>query len=303
MRYLVLCCVMVCAACGDSYVAPGDPVVIIPDEDMSMDMGADQGSNVNNNTNNQFNDCPVEARPIYVVDQDRRLSVFEPDKLTFRDVTTLRCPAQDGATPFSMSVDRQATAWVLYSSGEIFLVNTKTGVCEPTGWRAGTQGFDVFGMGFVLREPGDYRDVLYVAGGAEDGIASGASTLAQMSPASWDVSPVKGLDGWPELTGTALGELWAFFPDGASSRVSRVSRTTGEEEQSFPLDVITGDPNAWAFAFWGGDFWIFYKSSDDDSTRVFRLRPRDGSVTQVLSDTGRYIVGAGVSTCAPTIEQ
>jgi hypothetical protein len=302
MRHLIALSLALLCACSDSYVPTDNGLVIVDDGDQGVDMGADQSTGPDL-PENQFEDCPVSARPIYVVDQDRRLSVFEPDKLAFRDVTTLGCRAQSGATPFSMSVDRQGTAWVLYSSGEIFLVDTTTGVCESTTWRAGTQGFEVFGMGFVLREQGDNRDVLYVAGGAEDGIAAGASTLGQMNIAQWSVGEIDALSGWPELTGTALGELWAFFPDGARSRVSRVSRTTGAEEQSFPLSVITGSPNAWAFAFWGGDFWIFYKSSDDDSSKVYRLRPQDGSVSEVIADSGRYIVGAGVSTCAPIIAQ
>jgi hypothetical protein len=51
---------------------------------------------------------------------------------------------------------------------------------------------------------------------------------------------------------------------------------------------------SWAVKFWGGSFWIFLDSS------VYQV-PRDTpqTIATVIADTGRNIVGAGVSTCAP----
>jgi hypothetical protein len=201
-----------------------------------------------------------------------------------------------------MSVDRTGRAWVLYSSGEIFYVEPSTLACTRSVFQPGQRGFDVFGMGFVLDEPGTTRDRLFVAGGGIDDISSGGATLGQVSMLDLSVAPVQALEGWPELTGTALGDLWGFFPGTSPPRVARISRTDGSLDSIFPITTIDGDPNAWAFAFWGGDFWLFYKSQDDPSTRVFKLESDDGSVTEVLSNTGRYIVGAGVSTCAPTVD-
>ena len=59
----------------------------------------------------------------------------------------------------------------------------------------------------------------------------------------------------------------------------------------------------WAFAFWGGDFYLFTcpfsgPTQSCTSSRVTRFRPGDKSITQVGSYRG-IIVGAGVSTCAP----
>ena len=54
-----------------------------------------------------------------------------------------------------------------------------------------------------------------------------------------------------------------------------------------------------AFAFWGGDFYIFLQRVNDDSTNVYRLS-RDFRVFETaLGNTKRHIVGAGVSSCAP----
>jgi hypothetical protein len=262
----------------------------------------DAGGGPTNNPNDPFGDCPVEARPVYVVDTDRTLSRFEPDTLEFTDLGRLSCNASGGASPFSMSVDRTGRAWVLYSSGEIFYVEPSTLACTRSVFQPGQRGFDVFGMGFVLDEPGTTRDRLFVAGGGIDDISSGGATLGQVSMLDLSVAPVQALEGWPELTGTALGDLWGFFPGTSPPRVARISRTDGSLDSIFPITTIDGDPNAWAFAFWGGDFWLFYKSQEDPSTRVFKLESDDGSVTEVLSNTGRYIVGAGVSTCAPTVD-
>jgi hypothetical protein len=55
--------------------------------------------------------------------------------------------------------------------------------------------------------------------------------------------------------------------------------------------------SGWAFAFWGGDFWVFTAPAGD--SRITRFRPSDGSVTTVVDSLGAIIVGAGVSTCAP----
>jgi len=65
---------------------------------------------------------------------------------------------------------------------------------------------------------------------------------------------------------------------------------------------VQGNPSAWAFAFWGGDFYIFLKRDTDNSTNVWHLTAA-GQVSKALNDTGRTIVGAGVSTCAPLMIQ
>ena len=64
-------------------------------------------------------------------------------------------------------------------------------------------------------------------------------------------------------------------------------------------DVLPGvtQGNAWAFAFWGGDFYMF-TAPDVAGSIVQRFRPSTGAITHV-ADYPERIVGAGVSTCAP----
>ena len=60
-----------------------------------------------------------------------------------------------------------------------------------------------------------------------------------------------------------------------------------------------GDVNdAFAFAFWGGDFWIF--TGMGGPSDVNRFRPADGTTTTPTKHPST-IVGAGVSTCAPSL--
>jgi hypothetical protein len=57
----------------------------------------------------------------------------------------------------------------------------------------------------------------------------------------------------------------------------------------------------WAFAFWGGDFWIFLQRMTEANTTVYQIGGTDGSMKGSTPAPGRSIVGAGVSTCAPVV--
>lgn len=315
--YLCLCAVvgvLMVAACGgdpEPSEQNNNPVILLDENNATQGNNTTANNTVANNTApnseekvnafGQFDDCPVEARPVYVIDGDSyMLSSFQPDTREFNDVGLIRCPSQDPqATPFSMSVDRDAQAWVLFTSGEIFLVNTTNAECLSTRFQP-NNGFALFGMGFVLDSPESDRDVLYIAGGDSGDLSEGSAGLGRVNFAETNYSPIASLQGWPELTGTALGELWGFFPATQPPRVAQIDRVTGEEKTTFPVSGIDGEPNAWAFAFWGGNFYLFYKSRTDPSTRIFELNGKTGNVDEIISDSGRYIVGAGVSTCAPT---
>jgi hypothetical protein len=242
-------------------------------------------------------DCTEAARWVYVIDSDRQLLRFQPDDLSLTPIGTVSCGA---STPFSMSVDRDARAWVLHQDGNIFHVSTLDASCAPTGFAPDQAGFELFGMGFVADADMSTEETLFVAGGAESSIATGSSSLGAIDEGSLVLSRVGSIPGWPELTGTGSGELWGFFPDTDPPSVRRLDKTTGATEESFDFEAIAGTtPSAWAFAFWGGRFYVFLQTTFDPSTNVWRLDPRDGSFTEVLSDIGYRIVGAGVSTCAP----
>lgn len=241
--------------------------------------------------------CPDSAKTVYVVDADNTFSSFDPATKTFHPLGELACPAAVGAGPFSMAVDRQAFAYVLYTSGEIFKVNTSTLACTKTTFAAANgHPFAFFGMGFSADAVGATTDTLFIAGGLS--YSSGSATLARLNTATWQPSTVGQLSGWPELTGTGNAELWGFFPS-ASPKVAKIDKTTGTLGTTFTPSSIAGTPRSWAFAFWGGRFWVFLERQNDASTSVYEIRADTGALTVAVPDSGRHIVGAGVSTCAP----
>jgi hypothetical protein len=79
-----------------------------------------------------------------------------------------------------MAVDRTARAWVLYSSGEIFWVNTVDGSCKPSGFARRQNGFETFGMGFVSNAEGSENETLFLAGGPYDN--QRVANLASVDP-------------------------------------------------------------------------------------------------------------------------
>jgi hypothetical protein len=100
-----------------------------------------------------------------------------------------------------------------------------------------------------------------------------------------------------ELTGTGDGRIYGFFTT-TPATLAKIDPASGatSSEQSLP-GVNTG--KAFAFSFWGGDFW-FYTSDGVTPSQVTRLTTNDGKTAVVMADVGGFrIVGAGVSTCAP----
>jgi hypothetical protein len=263
-------------------------------------------------------DCAEGAELVYVVDESYRLQSFDPSQLTTQPFTligNLSCPAMyptwpeaalNGGppTPFSMSVDRAATAWVLYSSGEIFHVSTVDASCQATSYARGQAGFELFGMGFVSDAPGSSTEKLFIAGGDAANLASG--NLAWIDPGSMaltTVGPLPLADYSPELTGTGAAELYAYYPGMFQTYVARMDRASATNQQQWPMPALDGGVRAWAFAQWGGLFWIFVTTEDfltlSTNSQVWRLDPMTGTAERVLQNLPYMIVGAGVSTCAP----
>jgi len=243
--------------------------------------------------------CSESAKLVYVVDQNNKFSSFNPPTLAFTDLGNLACPAQALATPFSMAVDRQAVAWVLYSSGELFSVDTTTLDCKKTSFAA-PASLQNFGMGFASNASGSTDETLFIAGGSSGGpLTMGPSTLATVAFPALTTNTLGTVNGWPELTGTGDAKLWGFFPNATAPRVAELDKSSGADLQTFSAPSLAGQPSAWAFAFWGGDFYIFLAKGLSTTTTVYKMKSSDGTVATAIANTGRTIVGAGVSTCAP----
>jgi hypothetical protein len=247
-------------------------------------------------------DCSDGAKRIYLVTEEKVLLRFWPPTLELTEVGTLDCaPTSAGATPFAMSIDRSAGAWVLYNDGEIFRVDTATARCASTAFVPGQEGFDVFGMAFVADAPGGSAETLFIAGQEAGEVPRDPAKLGRIDLGSLDVTYVASLASFPDLTGTGAAELWGFFPFQSPAVVQRIDKADGtvDRTQTIPFD-FTGT-TAWAFAFWGGDFYLFVEGETEASSTIYRLETDTGTTSPILPDTGYSIVGAGVSTCAPLL--
>ncbi|MEB2310736.1 MAG: hypothetical protein OZ921_10060 [Sorangiineae bacterium] len=237
---------------------------------------------------------------VYLISSENRLLRFYPPSASFHTIGNIACPA-GGASPFSMAVDREGIAFVLYNDGELFRVSTLTASCERTGFVPGQQGFpSVFGMGFVANAEGG-GETLYVAGTGSVG-SGGPAELARVEPATFELTRVGQLDriiGDPELTGTGEGNLYAFAPGSPRAHLSELEPTRAAVRDDTLLDLGSGDISAWAFAFWGGDFYFFTSKTTGES-EVNRYTPGGTTTPPVIARTDTTIVGAGVSTCAPS---
>ncbi|MEC9072475.1 MAG: thrombospondin type 3 repeat-containing protein [Myxococcota bacterium] len=248
-------------------------------------------------------DCPPLSEQIYLVADTQEMLRYDPQVETVTDVGILACPAGGGATPFSMAVDRSGVAWVLYSDGSLWQVSIQDATCTATGFTPNQNGFELFGMGFTSDGPSTTDETLFIAGGTQfmwNWTNGKLGTLSFPELAVTNVGTFAVGPGTPELTGTRFGELWGFFPTLTPPLVAQIDKTNGQLLTTYELSsAIFGNVQAWAFAQWGGKFFLFYKGYADSGTQVWTVAGDTGVATQVIPDIGYKIVGAGVSTCAP----
>ena len=239
---------------------------------------------------------------IYLISTENELLRFYPPDLSLTTIGTIDCPTANGsATPFSMAVDRQGVAHVLFNDGELFRVSTLTASCKPTGFVSQQKGFSLqFGMGFSANQD-DPGETLFVAGA--DLVDAGAtSTLGSIDLATFDLSPIAPVSmpiGNPELTGTGDFRLFGFGPGVPDSHLAELDKATAAIKSDVLLDLDQSQITAWAFAFWGGDFYFFTSESPGTSV-VHRYTPGGTTMPPAVAVVDLTIVGAGVSTCAPS---
>jgi hypothetical protein len=235
---------------------------------------------------------------IHVVTSQSLLYRFDPANAKFISVGTIFCGS--AASPFSMAVTRNGTAYVLFNNGYLYEVNTQNAACKPTSFVPLQLGWSLFGMGFVS-DPGGASDTLYVSEGNYTHPSLGLAKLDTSSLKLSFIAPFSESPGHAvELTGTGDGRLYAFglpTEHKPTATVAEVDEATGTLLSTVQLSV--GEPNSsFAFAFWGGDFYLFTAPEPGASSEVTRYRPSDGSLTKVAK-VQATVVGAGVSTCAP----
>ncbi len=251
------------------------------------------------------NECSDDGtKLIYLVDLANDFMSFDPRKISgnpFHVIGKLHCPSS--SSPFSMSVDRKGVAWVLYNDGQLFKVSIQDARCERTNY-VPDAGLSLFGMGFSTDKAGGTTEKLYAA--ANDG----THELASLDTAKGNFTPhnIGRIDASddrnPELTGTSEGKLFGFWPTQFGpafvQEIDPKSGATRGTRWNLGKSSI-GDVEAWAFAQWGGVFYVFVTTFDGSgqNSTVRTIDRKTGAYSVAIDHLPYVVTGAGVSTCAP----
>jgi hypothetical protein len=266
----------------------------VPDdtEEPDTDVPADTGEESTPDDPAPADDCTETDDLIYVLDRDQgRLYTFDPAARSFTTLGRVSCGTSQ--TPASMAVSRGGVAYVRYADNAVYALDLATMSCTATGYSDRRTGFDSFGMGYATDSADTWRETLYVAN---------ETTVGVLDAATWDVTPLGRLPSQSELTGNAEGELWAMLPLETPAKLARIDTATGDVAEQVSLRGFPDPSNidTFAFATWSGNFYLFVREHGMGSTTDVYEVTSAGVTTKVLADVGFDVVGAGVSTCAPS---
>lgn len=267
----------------------------------------DLGSMPSNKADGDDCDCKPNAELIFLWGVSGNLWMYNPAKTgqeAFEKLGKPDCPAGPGQYAFSMGVDRQATAWLtVRPSGKMFKVDTlNNNACEESDFEPGTEGFKLFGMAYVEHPNDGQCEQLYMHSleGEEAGQGPNIGKLGVYNPETNKTKLISRINfSGGELTGTRDGRLFAF--SGQPGRLLEYDPKTGKVLKETPLGSLELG-SAFAFAFWGGDFYFFTDSQNGllMRSKVTKLDyDGDGSLTTVEKSAPLRVAGAGVSICAP----
>ncbi len=259
--------------------------------------------------------CPDIEVPlddgIFVLSSNAALWKYFPANNTFTKLGDLNCGMID---TFSMAVDRLGFAWVQFFGGDLRKVDvTDVSKCSDPGFLPGQLGVENFGMAFVSNSEFDACDRIYGNTYSGNGPYSEGPNIGDfitIDPMNLQVAKVgkTNFDG-AEVTGTGDGRAFVF--GGANpSKLVEIDKKTGAAIQTLPLNGLEINNSAFAFAFFGGDFYFFTDSNADFvNSEVTRLDYDDSDMNgkqdlvKLTDKAPLLIVGAGVSTCAPVAPQ
>lgn len=269
--------------------------------------------------------CEVAASDfVYLVDDQNNFLSFSPKNdvgagtpvaSVFTVIGKMACPTTKpalsgfaGVSPFSMAVDRKANAWVLYTSGELMKVSPRDASCVGTSYQPSQLGWDTFGMGYVSDAQGSKTETLYVGRASVGGNTDMALGKLDANLALSRVGTFTGITHSPEMSGTGAAELYGYFPSNQAGKhlIALINRSDASFIRTYSLAPLPSvDQNyAFAFAHWGGRFYYFIDmklNTGERVSRVYRYDPGPNTSTLVIDSSPYRIVGAGVSTCAPTV--
>lgn len=254
--------------------------------------------------NNDDCECAENSDLIYLLSSDHSLWRFNPKDKKFEDLGGLDCKASPLDTPFSLGVDRHSKAWVqMQPSGKVYVANTLAeNNCVDSGFKPGDFEYHSFGMAFMDKPSDASCEQLYMH--SFDGLiwseGEDIGAMGHLDPESMNTRTIGRIDfNGGELSGTRDGRLFAFA--GEPAKLIEYDADTAEAKKITDLGGLSLTL-AFAFAFWGGDFYFFTQAEGTlpITSKVTKLDyDGDGSLTTFVENAPIQVVGAGVSVCAP----
>jgi hypothetical protein len=245
---------------------------------------------------------------IFVLSQSAQLWKFFPETNNLLQLGQIGCDLPPST--FSMAVDRLGFAWVQYADGQLRKVDvTNVANCSNPGYVANQQGVNNFGMAFVSNSAFDACDQIF--GDQYTGIGEGpnAADFFRIDPMTLQIVKLgKSNFGTAEVTGTGDGRVFLFAAKNPDTQLVEVDRANGSIITTIPLPGVKLG-GGWAFAFFAGDFYFFTDGGNDGKSEITHIDYDDSDmngkqdITVVVNNAPLKVVGAGVSTCAPTAPQ
>jgi hypothetical protein len=238
-------------------------------------------------------ECGPSTQFIYLIDENANLYQFSPPTQTLTQVGPINCGS--GFSPETMAVDRRGIAWI-EGEGNLYELDTGTLTCWPSDFDVSQTGSDYWGSCFALNAPRTPAETYYI---------QYSGVLSSINPTTLALSEIGTLTGLinndlqgsgAELTGTANGNLFGFFPSNPWV-LAQIDKSNADILSQLPLPIITMDAanaDGWAFASWGEDFWFFVSAGS--VTKVFHY-DASTATTSLATQIAAGMDGAGVSPC------
>lgn len=205
------------------------------------------------------------ASHVYVLGDDGALYAFDPRAGTFDFVIGPVCASLP--SPYSMAVDPAGRLWILEADSRRIqrFDLLAPGPCDDPGYLPTNAEFPLFGMGFSTPSADADCAQLFVhsysgSGPFREGTELGAVGVIDGAPLGVRRLGPSAFDG-AEVTGTGDGRVF-LFGGTSPAKLVEIDRTTGAPRDVFPLDGLPRT-NASAFAFFGGDFYLFTEALPD----------------------------------------
>jgi hypothetical protein len=282
-----------CSARAQTYTAPSDVGI-----DTRDSFVADAPRDTCPSTSGAMGaECSPDARDwIYLLTAERGVFRFSPLTREVQLRGVIDCMVRDirgGATntPYALTVDRRGGGWSSFRGGGLARLGLLDGTCTPTCLKG---PFPTWSLAFALDDAG--VENLYVEESAESNVLAKFGTLDLDNGKFTQLGNNDAVSRGADLTATGDGRIFGFF-HATTNFLAEVDRTTGHLSGVIDLPWLN-IRYGWAFAFWGGSFWMF-RSETSGETKLDRVDWPSGAHTPVDVALKFTVVGAGVSTCAP----